>query len=204
MAVGLLLLTAATALAHASLVESDPVDGGVVEGTPATFRATFDEELDAGRSRIVVRNEAGDEVARGGVGGDLLVMTVALPPLPAGDYVARWTAVTPDDQGVTRGTIAFTVEIGPPSPPVAPTLPVTAPPAATSAATSPASPSAPSPAASPAASPAPATASAQPPAASPAPSPVEPGTETGTGDLLIALVIAGVLLGGLVLYLFRR
>lgn len=33
---------------------------------------------------------------------------------------------------------------------------------------------------------------------------VEPGAETGTGDLLIALVIAGALLGGLVLYPFRR
>ncbi|CAN5288281.1 hypothetical protein BH24CHL7_BH24CHL7_16840 [soil metagenome] len=33
---------------------------------------------------------------------------------------------------------------------------------------------------------------------------VEPGAETGTGDLLIALVTAGALLGGLVLYPFRR
>ncbi|CAN5644175.1 hypothetical protein BH23CHL6_BH23CHL6_11960 [soil metagenome] len=188
LAVGLLFMTASTALAHASLVESEPVDGGVVEGTPSTLRVTFDEELDVGPSRIVVRNEAGDEVARGGVGDDPLVMTVALPVLPAGDYVARWTAVTPDDQAVTRGTIEFTVEIAAPSRSAAPTLPATAPPSV----------------ASPAASPAPATASAQPPAASPAPSPVEPGAETGTGDLLIALVMAGALLGGLVLYLFRR
>jgi copper resistance protein C len=191
-AVCLMLLAAGVVSAHASLVLSEPPDGGSIV-TPATLTASFDEELDTGRSRIVVRDEAGEEVARGGVGSDPLVMTVSLPALPPGTYVARWTAVTPNDQGVTRGTIRFTVEAPAPSP--TPTLTAAA---ATPAPTATASRA---PAATPSPAPqAPATA----PAASPSPAPAEPAQETGTSDLLVALVLAGILLGGLALYLFRR
>jgi copper resistance protein C len=192
-AVCLLLLTAGMVAAHASLVESEPPDGGTVF-VPATVTATFDEALDAGRSRIVVRDETGEEVARGGVGTDALQMSVELPVLPTGSYVARWTAVTPDDQAVTRGTFEFTVLPAPPSP----TAPATAaaPPVATPT---------PPPDATPTAAPAtasPAPAATPTAAASPSPSPEEP--EGQGSDLLIALLVAGVLLGGLALYLFRR
>lgn len=78
-------------------------------------------------SNIVVQDAAGSELARGGVNpDDDMQMTVDLPDLAAGSYVANWTAVTPDDQGVTRGTISFTV--GPaaspsPQPTAAPAAP---------------------------------------------------------------------------------
>lgn len=198
----LLLLAAGVVSAHASLVASDPPDGGSVM-TPATLGATFDEELDAGRSRIVVRDEAGEEVARGGVGADPLQMSVSLPMLPPGSYVARWTAVTPDDQGVTRGTIEFTVEASAPPPTQAPPTP---PPTATAAtpAPTPAATRAPVTTAPPATQPPATQPPATAPAASPLPAPVEPGEETGTSDLIIALVLAGVLVGGLALYLLRR
>jgi methionine-rich copper-binding protein CopC len=196
-AVCLLLLTAGVVAAHASLVESDPPDGGTVF-VPGTITATFDEALDAGRSRIVVRDESGQEVARGGVGTDALQLSVELPVLPTGSYVARWTAVTPDDQGVTRGTFEFTALPAPPSPtaPATPAPPPIATPTPAPDATPTAAPATASPA--PAATPTAATS----PSPSPSPSPEEP--EGQESDLLIALLVAGVLLGGLALYLFRR
>ena len=36
-------------------------------------------------------------------------MTVTTPPLTAGAYTVRWTAVTEDDNGTTNGTFSFTV-----------------------------------------------------------------------------------------------
>lgn len=199
LAVSVLLAMPAAVAAHASLVDSEPPAGGTVRGTPATLTATFDEGLDAARSRIVVRDAAGDEVARGGVGDEPTEMTVELPAgLAAGDYVARWTAVTPDDGGVTRGTIEFSVEAAsitqPPAAP-SPTARATAP-AATS------TPVASTPTADAATPPAAATPSLA-PAGSPLPSP-DPDVATGSSDLLLALVIAGVVVGGLAAYLLRR
>jgi methionine-rich copper-binding protein CopC len=100
------------ALAHAELVESDPADGAVVVDPPRALNATFSEEL-AAQSQIVVQDASGVEIARGGVSpDDEALMTVELPDLAAGAYAAHWTAVAADDNGVTRGTINFTVGPG--------------------------------------------------------------------------------------------
>jgi copper resistance protein C len=185
----LLLSLAGTAAGHASLVESDPPDGGSIERTPATFTAQYDEELDPipDRSWIRIRNEAGDEVARGGVAaGDETVMTVDLPPLPPGDYVARWQARTPDDGGITKGMIDFTIE----------QAPATATPLTTSGPTAAGSTRGASP-----------TQIASPtlrPTARPSPSPSPTPAEPGTGDLLLALLGAGAVVTALAAYLLRR
>jgi methionine-rich copper-binding protein CopC len=112
---------AAAAFAHASLLAADPDDGATLETTPYTLSATFDEELDRERSSIVVENAAGTEVARGGVSADDdTVMTAELPALEPGEYTVRWTAVTPDDQAVERGTYTFNVALSPTPQPTAP------------------------------------------------------------------------------------
>ncbi|CAN5860497.1 hypothetical protein BH24CHL6_BH24CHL6_05370 [soil metagenome] len=176
-------------MAHAALVESDPANGETV-GTPATLTALFDEELERASSQIVVRNAAGQEVARGGVSDeDELVMVVELPQLPPGDYLARWTAVTPDDGGVTRGTINFAVAQPTATDPPAPTsTPAVATPAATAA---------PLPTDAP-------TPTASGPLASPTPAPDEGAPTAGLTDVLLALLLAGAIIGGLALYLIRR
>ena len=179
----LLAVSVGAAAAHADLVESDPADGGTIQ-TPALLTATFNEALDPDASSIVVRNAAGDEVASGSVDEEnASLMTVALPDLPPGDYTVRWTAVTPDDQGVTRGTITFTVT--PPSPTPTPTASPTG---------TPTSAPSPSPTLSPTANPPP----------SPSPAPID-GEPTGSmTDVLLALALAGAVIGGLAIYLFRR
>lgn len=190
----LALSLAGQAAAHASLVESDPPDRGSIERTPATLTAVFDEQLDRSSSRIVVRNIADEEVALGGVSDDDLVMTVDLPPLPPGEYRARWTAVTPDDGAVTRGTIRFTIEQPPTTPTPAPIATPTAgapspSPTRTAGATATRAPTA--------SPPPPAT-----PATSPPPDESEP--VAGVSDVLLALVLAGAAIGGLSIYLLRR
>lgn len=215
LALALLALTAGEASAHAELIGSDPVSGATVS-TPTTLTASFSEPLGTDRSRIVVRNAAGDEVARGGISADdETVMTVELPALPPGSYSARWTAVTPEDGGVTRGTITFTVSALPASPGTSP--------AATPAGSPAASPTErpgglpvltpvpgttprpiPTATAAPPATPTPAVTA--PPTAGPtlAVSP-SPAPTAGSGnDLLIALVLATVIVGGLALLLLRR
>lgn len=101
---------ATLALGHAALESSDPAGGGKIR-TPYTLTATYDEELTPNGSSIVVQNSTGAQVASGTVSAtDDKSMTIDLPVLPDGDYEVLWTAVTADDNGITRGTYTFTVE----------------------------------------------------------------------------------------------
>jgi hypothetical protein len=178
------VLLAGAAAAHASLVESDPPDGATIDVGPASLTATFDEDL-GGRSRVVVDDADGEEVARGGISADdPRVIIVELPPLPPGQYDARWTAITPEDGGVTRGTITFTVEppaTPSPDPSAKPTPAGTVGPSAGTATPSPG-------------------ASATP---LPGPSPV-PSDPAAASDLILALAVAAMAIGAIVAFLFRR
>ena len=100
----------ALALGHDELVGSDPADGATLPTTPYTLTATFDEELAAAGSSILVQNSAGTIFAAGTVStADDKVMTAELPHLPPGEYVVRWTAVTVDDQAVEHGSFTFAI-----------------------------------------------------------------------------------------------
>jgi methionine-rich copper-binding protein CopC len=187
----LLISLTGTATGHASLVESDPPDGGIIDQTPATLTARFDEELDPDPdlSWIRIRNDADEIVARGGVTpDDDTVMIVDLPPLPPGEYRARWQARTPDDEGTTRGTINFTIEQAPA--PATPTAPATLAPSAA--------------AVTPGASATPTASPTLAPTARPSPSPSPTPAEPGTGDLLLALLAAGAVVALIAVYLMRR
>jgi copper resistance protein C len=181
----LVFSVAGIASAHAELVESEPAEGGSIE-TPGELRATFSIELDPdpARSFIVIRDAAGAEVARGSVtAGDPRTIAVELPQLAPGEYLARWQARDPSDNHTERGTINFTVE----APAATPT---------------------PGPATADPATPEPTeetTPAAQTPSPGPSPSPTPDDEPTaGMIDVLMALVLAGVVVGGLALYLLRR
>jgi copper resistance protein C len=182
------------AAAHAELVESDPADGDTIE-TPATLTAVFSIELDPDpeRSFVIVRDAAGTEVARGVVSeDDLTTISAELPALPAGDYTVRWQARDPTDNHTERGTFGFTVVEAAPSPEethVRPGEPG-------------------SPTATPTITPPPTAAPTEQPTLSPTPSPSPPPIDEqptgGVADVLMALVLAGAVIGGLALYLLRR
>lgn len=115
---------------HSDLVSSDPADGSTISNTPYVLTATFGEEFDPEASTLVVENAAGDEVATGEASPDDPTMMVAqLPRLPDGEYTVRWTTVTPEDNGIERGTFKFTVAQATSTPVVTRTDPPTNPPA---------------------------------------------------------------------------
>ena len=108
-----LLLLPATALAHAELLETVPLDGTTVQGTPDELVAAFDEALESGSS-LSIRNAAGERLAVGRVDPDdpKRVVITDVPELAPGTYQMRWTAATADGH-VERGTWSFTVEAAP-------------------------------------------------------------------------------------------
>lgn len=188
----LLFLSTVSALGHAELEESDPADGETIE-TPYTLTATFTEGFDPNpqRSFVLVRDVAGDEVARGGVSeDDPTMMTVDLPALEPGEYTVRWQTTTADDQGVERGTFTFNVAAAAsPSPTATPS------PTPTAAPTT----------AGPTATPQPST---SPPTTTPSPtaSPIVGGGQptAGTNDALLAIALAAIVIGAIALFLFAR
>jgi len=105
-------LVPAVVLGHSELVSSSPADGTVFAAPPTAIGGDFSEAVDPARSSMELRGPDGARVATGGVpeGGPVTRMTIAgLPDLAPGTYEVRWTTVTPDDNGVERGTFAFIV-----------------------------------------------------------------------------------------------
>ncbi len=102
--------------AHSELVTSAPAGGTTLTASPLEITGDFSEPMDPPRSSMELRDPDGRTIAMGGVpaaGPDTRMAITGLPALPAGTYEVRWTTVTPDDNGVGRGTFSFTV--APPS-----------------------------------------------------------------------------------------
>lgn len=173
----------AAVAAHSELDSSTPADGAVVAVAPTEITGEFTEPVDAGRSSMELRGPDGASIARGGVpdGGPPTRMTIpGLPPLAPGTYTVRWTTVTADDDGVERGTFAFTVAEPTPAPPT-PTPAPTGSPAG--------------PTALPSLSPA--------PTPSPTPAP-DAAPAAGLADLLVPLAVLAAVLAGGAAWLLRR
>jgi len=111
-AAALLLLTAAPASAHDTLVSSDPEDGATLENSPE--QVTLDYSADVLDVSPVVRiaGKDGEVVAELDPEVDGSTVTAALDePLAAGDYEVRWRVVSSDGHPI-EGTQSFTVEPG--------------------------------------------------------------------------------------------
>jgi copper resistance protein C len=182
------LAVAAPAMAHASLVSSDPADGASVP-FPDAITLTFDDDLDAAKSEFLVVGSDGATAATGHVTANTKVMQATGLALAWGAYEVRWIAVASDGD-LTRGIVSFAViqpgavSLGPGAPTAAASG---APSSDASAAPSVAVTSDPSSTAGPAAS------------ADPSP------TTTGTGGADVILPIVGALaLVGLVAILVLR
>lgn len=114
------------ALAHNSLVSSDPADGSTVPAAPTqlTFVFAADVPLDTMSAEYIdgagVRNDLAN-FTHGPSGTKEVV--VVLPALPAGEVTVRWRLVGPDGHPIT-GRVSFTITQG-----TAPTtlVPTTAP-----------------------------------------------------------------------------
>jgi methionine-rich copper-binding protein CopC len=180
-AILLFLLLPAVVLAHAQLLSSTPAPDEVLATLPPAIVLTFDDELTSVSSFLVV-DASGSTVAQGAVNpANPKSMTAAMPALSDGAYHLRWTAGTTDGH-IERAEFAFSVALATPPP-------------GTSAAASQAA------TAAPAATPAQTSAGA-----TPAPTGATAGSDSGSGgDVVLAIVAAGVLVaGGLVFFVRRR
>ncbi len=113
-AVGMLLL-AAPAWAHPSLVRAHPPPNASLIRPPARVQVWFNEELDTKGSKLTVWNEKGEQVDRGDSKVSLdnrAIIQVGLAPLPPGRYTVKWRAMADDDREVTQGEFTFRVTTG--------------------------------------------------------------------------------------------
>jgi len=196
-ALALVALMPAAVLGHSELEQADPAPGATISEAPTLIIADFTEAIDPVRSSMELRGPDGAVVATGGVApGDPERVQMAIVPavLGPGTYEVRWTTVTPDDNGILRGTYTFTIAIAAVSAsPASSAAPSTPPSVAPSAAPSTEASAAPS-----------AAPSSQPATAAPSPSGGGSGTSGGPdAALIIAVVAVLAVIGGVAVYLVR-
>lgn len=105
----LVLVVAAPASAHATLVQSDPAPGAVLRRSPSTIALRFDEPVSAGLGAVRVYDRHGNRVDSGGTDVQGPSVRLRLSHLGNGSYVVTWR-VTSDDTHPVSG--AFTFQIG--------------------------------------------------------------------------------------------
>jgi copper resistance protein C len=107
----LLAASAPLAFAHSHPVSMDPA-ANATASAPDKVTMHFSGDLEPKFSSITVSNETGHVVNKDASvvsSSDLKLMTVALPPLPAGVYTVHWVAVSVDSHR-TDGEYNFTVK----------------------------------------------------------------------------------------------
>jgi methionine-rich copper-binding protein CopC len=105
-------LAAPSAFAHAKLQSSTPAPNSALDSAPKQIRLQFNEALEPAFSSIKLTGPQDKPIplAAGNVDkADPTVMTAPLPPLPAGQYHVRWTAMSHDGHKV-KGEVVFTVK----------------------------------------------------------------------------------------------
>jgi copper transport protein len=108
LAVLALLVGAAPASAHATLVSSDPAEGEVLAEAPDVVTFTFDEPVVLSEGSVQVFDAAGDAV-ESSAGARDEVVTAELPDgLDDGTYVVTWRVVSTDGHPIT-GSLTFSV-----------------------------------------------------------------------------------------------
>ena len=104
-------LMATSVWAHARPVTRTPTDHALVSA-PHEVRIDFSETLEPALSSILVIDAQGKTAnnAKSAVDSkNAKLMSVALPPLPAGVYQVKWVAVATDGHR-TQGQYTFTVK----------------------------------------------------------------------------------------------
>ncbi|MGE0500126.1 MAG: copper resistance protein CopC [Rhizobiaceae bacterium] len=114
----LLLLSPLPALAHATLISSNPVDGSVIAATPADVTLQFNEPVSPTDLKLVT--PAGAITPLSDARAENASIVVPLPPLEHGTHLVSWRAVSADGHPV-GGSLVFSV--GAPSQGALPTLP---------------------------------------------------------------------------------
>lgn len=114
-----LVAVAAPASAHASLRETEPAAGDIVDAAPREIVLRFTESVDVEDDGVRVFDAQGDEVTAGDVVEDGSTIALPVPALDAGGFVVTWRAVSLDGHPIGGG---FTFRVGADAPAVDPEL----------------------------------------------------------------------------------
>jgi methionine-rich copper-binding protein CopC len=102
------MILAGTAFGHAKLQSSSPPEDSQLPIAPKSLTLNFNENvrlavltLTSGAKDIPLKVDRSAAAAR--------EVTVLLPPLEDGKYQVKWSALSPNDGHVTRGTFTFIV-----------------------------------------------------------------------------------------------
>lgn len=103
------------ASAHAHIVSSNPADGSTIQTGLTQMSIVYTEEISAEQSNAQLLGPDGAAVS--GVTSEVdraqrTNLNITTPTLAPGSYSIKWHAVTEDDNGITDGTITFTVAGG--------------------------------------------------------------------------------------------
>lgn len=119
-AAALVLGSAGPALAHSTLVSSDPADGAQLSTGPEKVTLTFDKPIREGYNAVTVVGPKGEYWNNGTVRVDGAVLTAPVNELgPAGTYTIGYRVLSNDGHPVT-GKVTFTLTApgnGTPAPP---------------------------------------------------------------------------------------
>ncbi len=105
-------VTAAPALAHATLERSEPAANAVLKTSPPTVRLWFTEFVESSFSSVQVLDKNGSQVDKRDsrrMADDAKGMQVSLEPLPRGLYTVAWKATSAVDGHLTAGSFSFTI-----------------------------------------------------------------------------------------------
>jgi methionine-rich copper-binding protein CopC len=111
------LMLAGPADAHAKLRGTVPAADAALAAAPQALTLTFNENV---RLAALTLSTAGKDipVALDRNAAAAPQVSVRLPPLAAGKYQVQWSALSPDDGHVVKGSYSFTIN-SPPSGPAA-------------------------------------------------------------------------------------
>ncbi|HZB81522.1 MAG TPA: copper homeostasis periplasmic binding protein CopC [Rubrobacteraceae bacterium] len=106
-----LVVLCAPALAHASLLETDPADGAKLSEPPTQVQLRFNEPIEAEFTPVKVLDQQGNRVDRDDaqVGSDdRRMVTAGLKELSKGTYTVQWRVISADTHPV-NGSYEFSV-----------------------------------------------------------------------------------------------
>ncbi len=113
LAVMFVIVGASPAFAHATLLSTEPTNGGVYDKPPSEVKLRFNEPVEAALGAIRVYTSDQERVVTGspehpdGVGSQV---AVSLPKLADGTYVVTWRVISADSHPVEG---AYTFQVGP-------------------------------------------------------------------------------------------
>jgi len=111
LALATLLLSAASALPHASPIRTSPPTDGTVQNAPRQVSILFGERVEVSADAIVVQDASGTRVDQGDAHPDYngRIVRTALRPISAGVYTVAWR-VRSGDGHTAQGRFTFRVQ----------------------------------------------------------------------------------------------